>query len=327
MKNKILAVYLSVSILFTPTIAANATENTENKSFFDMERVVTYVDAGPEAVLKRTYSTSNSFLVVTDGTKLTEEDCQNLPNFRSLRTIEWDDYAEIDYPDLSFAEGTEIYEVSLSALKGTQETARRFALQNDFVKEVYGVRTRSDVPVFAPCRLQLLPADENATLYAEDFPQFASIHKNSFNGSDSYWYANYSKEIKAEIAETCNTSYEEYLFSLKIAEEVMADYGDVLQSVEVEFCGANAVYSAIHNTQSIWDTAGDHNADGTVNAQDGADILQLAAELGTGASTAIPSASDVNADGTVDAQDAAAVLTFAAASGSGSPLTWVEILR
>ena len=86
-------------------------------------------------------------------------------------------------------------------------------------------------------------------------------------------------------------------------------------------------YTETSSDVSIWQTAGDCNADGEVNAQDAAEQLLLAAEAGTGAEITVTGANDINADGAVNALDAAAVLVYAAAQGSGQTLSWTEILR
>ena len=85
--------------------------------------------------------------------------------------------------------------------------------------------------------------------------------------------------------------------------------------------------NAIESAVPIWQSAGDPNADGEVTAEDAADLLITAADIGTGASIKAISAEDVNADGFVSADDAAAVLCYAAAQGSGNPLNWIDILR
>lgn len=66
---------------------------------------------------------------------------------------------------------------------------------------------------------------------------------------------------------------------------------------------------------------GDSNEDGIVNAEDAADILTMAAEVGAGNvthfSNAQVDAADVNDDGEVNALDSAVILMYSASLGAG----------
>ncbi len=71
---------------------------------------------------------------------------------------------------------------------------------------------------------------------------------------------------------------------------------------------------------------GDMTRDDVVDANDAAQMLSAAAEIGAGDVAAVGFSVDVDADGALTAADAAAVLTYAAAKGSGSPLSWAQVL-
>ncbi len=122
-------------------------------------------------------------------------------------------------------------------------------------------------------------------------------------------------------------SYQSYLFMKEIADNILTEHGNLFVSVEptmksIDFGGSESLA-----TESIWDSAGDSNTDGAVDASDAADVLTIAAQNGTGAGIKATSATDVNADGNVDASDAAAVLCYAAAQGTGAEVTWIDILK
>ena len=72
------------------------------------------------------------------------------------------------------------------------------------------------------------------------------------------------------------------------------------------------------------------NGDGSVNANDAAEILVAAARIGAGSDSGLTAeelaAGDVNGDGATDATDAATVLRYAAYVGSGGNDTLREWL-
>ncbi|MBR2914097.1 MAG: hypothetical protein IKC40_09280 [Oscillospiraceae bacterium] len=121
--------------------------------------------------------------------------------------------------------------------------------------------------------------------------------------------------------------YAQYLYYCEKADQLLAEHSDILSDVEPLYnIPANGLTSGDCTVQSIWQFAGDCNADGEVNAQDAAEQLIAAANAATGGEIEITGANDINADGAVNALDAAAVLAYAAAQGSGQNLSWVEIL-
>ncbi|MBR4102321.1 MAG: hypothetical protein IKK51_10700 [Oscillospiraceae bacterium] len=120
--------------------------------------------------------------------------------------------------------------------------------------------------------------------------------------------------------------YEQYLYYCEKAEQLLSEHSDILSAVEAMILMVESDSDEGAAIQSIWQSAGDCNADGEVNAQDAAEQLIAAANAATGGEIEITGANDVNADGAVNALDAAAVLAYAAAQGSGQDVSWVEIL-
>ncbi len=331
MKRKLLAIAMALAISVPPCITAGAYQfsNQTSTDFFSMDYQKSYEETYYGDVVLHTSNTSNSFLVVTDGTTLTEEDVQDLPDFKNMKVITWDEIERDTHPDLSIDLGTEVYKVWFTTKNHMQNTARQFQMEYDFVENVYFIRSHNYSRAWWEGVLELIPKDENAKLHVEDFPQLSVLELNEYAAWDNeiIWGARLTDELNAECAATCeDNSYDEYLFAHNIAKEILAEHSDILSDVKVsmakDFSGSES-----NSTQSIWQSAGDPNADGVVNAGDAAEILLAAAESGTGAEVAVTAAADVNADGTVDAADASAVLVYAAAQGAGEAVEWVELLR
>ncbi len=303
--------------------AALPVSASENMDFPSMETINDYVGY-PEyggGMDEREVSTMSYFLVETDGTAITV-DVPYLTKFTASEIK--DEYDAGCYAGLEYHPDSLYYEVHLDSLEHMTAVARKLWLENDSIRNVYFIRKDSRVNLSGPWGLVLYPKDENAQLNVRDFPDFNVMTKSN---EEAVWYAGLSADLQEEREEACETDYEDYLFMSEMAEHLMAEYGNVFERIELECSGRVHTYSYFYMTQTAWATAGDPNADGAVTAEDAADLLITAAEIGTGASIKATSAEDVNADGSVGADDAAAVLCYAAAQGSGNPLSWIEILR
>ncbi len=124
-----------------------------------------------------------------------------------------------------------------------------------------------------------------------------------------------------------DTQYEEYVWGVNFSEELLSKYTEITDMFpDIVVPVANDVKG---ESYSIWQTAGDHNADGEVNSNDAADLLVQAAQEGVAeaSETAVSPDSDVNLDGVADSTDAAYILQYAALKGSGADADWVEILK
>ncbi len=324
-KNKTFSIILAVCLLGGSGTTATASAPTDD--FLSMGYTSGYVAHPSGVVQHQSCLTQNSLLIETDGTALTEEDVQGLPDFKSFRIITWGEDEMIEYVDLSYEKGRTLYLVYFNNQNALRETARKLQLQNDCICNVYITRSESVSPVFAPWYFEIKTIDENTELNVKDFPQFLTLLPN-VDGEKNEWFAYMTDELQ-EISDASYepNSYDEYLYAESIAEEVLSQHSDVLLEVKPTPSRMQAIFSQELKTQSIWQTAGDCNADGEVNAQDAAEQLLLAAEAGTGAEITVTGANDINADGAVNALDAAAVLVYAAAQGSGQTLSWTEILR
>ncbi len=278
---------------------------------------------------------NDALLIETDGTELTEamfEDMEGYLEFLTYREY-LGFYAGVDRVPSITPEGT-AYVLRFNKTSIDQplvNIGRSLALTLECATNIQVVDLTTYQRAYSSNYLDITTSSPDVFLNVEDCPELAgfTLYVDYVDGKPScYRSASAETELLISLREQGLNDWEIHQYFCSVADTLLEKYSDTLLEVDTHISVLESPSNECsYSASSIWDTAGDHNADGTVNAQDGADILQLAAELGTGASTAISSASDVNADGTVDAQDSAAVLTFAAASGSGSPMTWVEILR
>ncbi len=325
-KKKIFAFLTALSCMGAGSMTASADYMETNQNFTDQGHRTEIIDNMLGGVKLHTSSTDTRFLVVTDGTELTDADVKDLTHFESVKEIEWTESAPLEYPKIQFEPGMRLYSISFDSKEHLAETARKFQLTHDFAKEIYFVRSHYYQGCTLGNALKFTLRDESTVLDPEDFPQVYGLHTDS--NQPQYWYGGFTDAVMEEcLAENAEGSYQSYLFMKEIADEILAEHGDLFVSVEpalksIDFDGSESLA-----TESIWDTAGDSNTDGAVDASDAADVLTIAAQNGTGAGIKATSANDVNADGSVDASDAAAVLCYAAAKGTGAEVTWVDILK
>ncbi len=334
MTKKITALLTALCCLSSGGMLASAQYFDSSQDFFTQGREVEMLDNMMGGIVLHTSDTSQSFLVITDGTAITEEDVQGLEHYRDLYVMKWTDVERVSYPDLSIEEGKTVYEVIFSTTNDLPETARKFQLENDFVEEVYFTRSH----FYQGCKLghgvRFELKDQSVTPDPADFPEF-KILKDDTTVIDGitlegrgYWYGTFTDEIMAECnASNAEGSYEAYLFMKEIADRILSENAELFESAVPDLKSIDYAGTENFATQSIWTNAGDPNSDGTVNAADAAEMLVSAAQIGTGVDVAVTSAADVNADGLLNAEDAAAVLSYAAAKGTGADVSWVDILR
>ncbi len=336
-KKKIFAFLTALSCMGAGSMTASADYMETNQSFIDQGDRTEIIDNMFGGVKLYTSSTDTRFLVVTDGTELTDADVKDLTDFKSIWEIEWTESAPLEYPKIQFEPGMRLYSISFDSKEHLAETARKFQLTHDFAKEIYFTRSHRYQGCTLGNALKFTLRDESTVLDPEDFPQvyglkMGEVYDGSYDGfkkpTPQYWYGGFTDAVMEEcLAENAEGSYQSYLFMKELADNILAEHGDLFVSVEptmksIDFGGSESLA-----TQSIWDSAGDSNTDGAVDASDAADVLTIAAQNGTGAGIKATSANDVNADGNVDASDAAAVLCYAAAQGTGAEVTWLDILK
>ena len=287
------------------------------------------------------YVTSSAFggiVVETDGTEFTMDMLDDNKIIGNIQTF--DEY----YCDrvwgfqlFDFSTDETAYAIELNSNISKEERialARSLMLEFDFIKDVHDVSLLNcQQPRFF--REMLITAD-NAEIIekmlndSNQYPEFAdAVMEGKVEYSEipsGYWCYFSFEEQDSMVSEGLAEPWEIHKENCRLADIINEKYGDMINVERPE-----VAYLELDDNKglvtSAWDTAGDSNTDGTVDASDAADVLTIAAQNGTGAGIKATSANDVNADGNVDASDAAAVLCYAAAQGTGAEVTWLDILK
>ncbi len=279
-------------------------------------------------------SGSSALLVQTDGTAITEE----------MITEEFDwiyrvkhCLSEVGRPltEEVITENTYLFYFQPSVAEEVPMLSRALQLECDWIEDLHLISEYYYQHANWTYEFYVTPADLEMDMTTLEFPELAEFEmyeKQCYDGSYRY-YMNFPDGTAFQTAmEEANlpTYYDEYLYMEAYGDAIAEKYSAVIADVYTGWIAEDLCIATefVRNPDmSIWQSAGDPNADGAVTAEDAADLLITAAEIGTGASIKATSAEDVNADGSVSADDAAAVLCYAAAQGSGNPLSWVDILR
>ena len=273
------------------------------------------------------------FLVETDGTELTEDMLQGLSGFSQLIPLEHFTYTtvwgkcSINYQP----EGT-AYMVGIDSddPETLTKLGRSFMLSNDCVTQVRLVDFEKYGYSVAGSAVIIIPKDDTVKYNIEVIPElegFDFVHNPYMYTFKRNHTENCNCDLCSDLREVPQGGYDYYLRMQAFADELAAKYSDLIDSAEARVYDMETSAASTSWDVSIWQSAGDCNADGEVNAQDAAEQLIAAANAATGGEIEITGANDVNADGAVNALDAAAVLAYAAAQGSGQNLSWVQILR
>ncbi len=266
-------------------------------------------------------------MIETDGTELTKDMVSDVESYDFLQKYEdftrsycWGRYVTNIKPEsTAFMLFTEKSSPDLLTKIG-----RELTMKLDCITDVHLVEQSCYRYPRVTHQLVFYMKDEDMTFTEEEFPEIAGSKIYGGNGR----YTVYLPEEQWYEMFITKTQYELYCYYEDLTRELEEKYEDKFedgnQIIKINTSSSNNTdYSAF----SVWNSAGDSNTDGTVDASDAADVLTIAAQNGTGAGIKATSANDVNADGNVDASDAAAVLCYAAAKGTGAEVSWVDILR
>ena len=276
----------------------------------------------------------HGIMVETDGTELTEEVFEGYEDYYGMQT--WEEFTQVnpwgDCVTDIIPEGP-AYMASTHTFDEEALTAwgRTLMMENAAITNVYFV-DYVDYQIAIPSGEYIVRTKDPEVIPDESFlpipDGYELVHSEKGMAHYSFDYLLRDEVIvKFYTEDGALDKYAQYLYYCEKAEQLLSEHSDILSAVEpiIDKLESNPDEGAA--TQSIWQSAGDCNADGEVNAQDAAEQLIAAANAATGGEIEITGANDVNADGAVNALDAAAVLAYAAAQGSGQNLSWVQILR
>ncbi len=268
-------------------------------------------------------------LVRTDGTELTEEMLSGMEGFEGLQ--DWESYSASvkadGTPDTELIPDGNGYMIFIDGTTSLKAAGRLMQMEVACITDIMLVHYMgcSPVDVFPAFTIQL--TDENTDISSiSGFEGFAV--SETFFVQDRTVIELVDAE-NASFAAAAETEQDLYVYMQNFAEEVMAANPGVFSEITPYYEVTEILCDYGFTATPIWQTAGDHNADGEVNSNDAADLLVQAAQDGVAeaSETAVSPDSDVNLDGVADSTDAAYILQYAALKGSGADADWVEILK
>ncbi len=271
-------------------------------------------------------------MVETDGTELTEETFAGYEGYQVMQTWEeftehhtWGEKVTSVIPEgLAYMASTYTFDEEAMTAWG-----RTLMMENPAITNVYFLDyiEYSGSAYVDSGGFIIRTKDTEVILDETIFPTPEGYERGEVEkGKAIFWVESPDDIVHFYTENGSYDAYAQYLYYRETTDKLVEDYRDVLSSVELVLSMPEDPSTADGVVQSVWDGAGDCNADGAVNAQDAAEQLMIAANAGTGGEIEITSANDINADGEVNALDAAAVLAYAAAQGSGENVSWMDIL-
>jgi hypothetical protein len=276
------------------------------------------------------YTTPELFsglIVETDGTTLTEEMLGKFEEVREVLTYEKyieDGYYHKRIFNVNPENTAFVLTINDASTELLTTLGRELSMEFDCIKNVHLAELSERVHVSPFNMFHVVLKDDATELNDTLIPEFTGyIIDASVN--PIMVVANY--QLNNEMNEKY-TSYELLCYYTEKGKELEEKYPDIFLHVKPCFAIPDSDSQEFGiSTDSVWTSAGDSNSDGAVDASDAANVLNIAAQNGTGANIKATAADDVNADGAVNATDAAAVLCYAAAKGTGADVSWVDILR
>ncbi len=294
----------------------------------------------------------NGILVQTDGTVLTEDMVSDLDGYQEMMT--WDDFVHSFswYPntagEYAISDPDNAYWVALDTTDRDEMKVLGRTLRQELgcATEVYLVDILSYYRSSTSFNIKIYPR-EGAELFdentipelVEDFHFGDSETGETIYTDDNgtYYLYLFDGEVEGnalfdgytDISEA-GVMYSVYELWADFVQGIIDEHSDIIEDGEILY--TNDIWNPVqvdYEAPPIWQTAGDHNADGEVNSNDAADLLVQAAQDGVAeaSETAVSPDSDVNLDGVADSTDAAYILQYAALKGSGADADWVEILK
>ncbi len=268
-------------------------------------------------------------MIRTDGTALTDEMLNSVTGCTDLES--WADFTANAYSgtatltDIEGDENTYMLHIDSNDRNALSAIGRNLMLMFDQIEAVNVVDRCEYSRVAIGNELHIIENEENSTFDVAGIPELAGYEIEYTERSNSYrCYA--PDTLTAELAEQGLKESERYAYFRELSDTILEKYSGEFADVFPHFYALDDIGLTEHTAASVWDSAGDPNSDGAVDSTDAAELLAMAAEIGTGAELPVTAAADVNADSCINAADAAAVLSYAAANGSGSEVSWVDIL-
>lgn len=290
----------------------------------------TYVQYGESSLAAVTsVERFSGVMVETDGTALTAEMLADMDGYQEM--MSWDAFCK----DTAWGSITTsivpqggAYMIYTDSMDEESLTAfgRRLMLEQEAITAVYSVEQIVYNLAYASGEIILYTADPEQVLDESSIPELADCETTWNSGSVSYI-------LDAEILDEdgFRDYYAEYQYRLAHANSILEAHSDILSGVNVVATileGSGETGAAV---ASVWEGAGDVDADGTINSEDAAGVLIAASAVGSGGesgfSAAQSTAADINGDGVTNSEDAAEILQYTAAIGSGLEMTFEEFVK
>ena len=295
---------------------------------------MTFVNGNPVYETKSYFG--HCLIVETDGTELTKdmftgvdgvadvESFTGTPEFKAWGVQEFDFSTEKTAFIVYFDETME--------REPLINSARAFHLQIPCIEDVHTVNAinRQRLSYSRSFYVRFKESDIDEKPDVSKFEELADfkIDEVSYSNADGcYQCLVDTSEQWSTLKESGMKYWEIHKMLCEMVDTLNVKYGGEFTAYNPEVCPLDTAELKNGNASSVWTSAGDSNSDGAVDASDAANVLNIAAQNGTGANIKATAADDVNADGAVNAADAAAVLCYAAAKGTGADVSWVDILR
>ncbi len=276
----------------------------------------------------------NGVLIETDGTVPTEDMFKDVEGYAGLAPWETPVTGPTSWADVSAEPGEHAYMVYFEGGDSSlYETAgRKLMLAYDFVEKASIVEFASynNTCFWMNHKLLVRAVNEDTLLDESTIPEFAGLSFTGGNGGASYSLDEAGDcQIIRDLEGKSEGEKLEYMLAL--AQEVELKYNDIIASISPQIIQASsAPDSSELSAASIWDTAGDLDADGEIDASDAAELLALSALKGAGDDSRFTaqqiSAADLNGDTFCAANAADYILQFAAEADAGSELSIGEFM-
>ncbi len=362
MTKKVISFLTALSVLSAMPLSAAAETTSEidsimatseqymdltNDYIYDEEQDIMYARAFPDYFKSEFNCVSNAFIILTDGTELTEDmiditDVEvTVSEWDSSQWFKFDTYAE---DSLLIPEGEKAYQITLSNWQLNDQYhafVRDFAIKHDYVSAVYGLCDKQyDVTEWSGSFTVYTGQDVDESVF-DDIRELAAMNPSLYSTDIEYGLRRWSVEIASADRRAIYGQYTEkkaynmHLYIKGIEKALNENYKDLIVAANADFSFTMDIPDmespTIYKLYSVWTNGGDFDSDGEVNSADAAEMLNysaLSGALATGTlTTTQQDAGDLNGDGIVDAADAANVLVYSAQKGTGHEPDWFDILK
>ncbi len=349
---KVIAAFCAISAAIggLSILPVNA-EDAERSHFYDYFTIFELAEGdNGSAIVSTTSPAHYSFIVVTDSTKdfKTNTFSKNILSVGQIPTSNddflstWDDASAKTLS--KYGSDVKYYSVSVKSTGNMEEDlpleARRFMLKYSEIKDIYFYNISSTTNEgYWDGEFTIWNRRDTTQEQRESFVATYELNEEETFQKIKQDYLTQKSKCK-ELLEERNLTEEEKQILRKsyglptdyellkpifdFARHLEETYPDVVAvaNPEIEWNRGETGFSVTENHSnavSAWESVGDINSDGVVNAKDATNIFSIAAKVGTNPDYNSNNNlnADINADGKVNAVDGTLALRFSASKGTG----------